>query len=121
MELLPIIPPNFNGMALEKLFFVLIWTVLICLRLFAVLALWLIGRTDVPYIEKLPAVHGIPILGNLVQLGTEQPRRLAELSRKYGPVFQIRLGNRVRHLSLAPKRRHRTDKWEPEIRGRNQL
>jgi hypothetical protein len=121
MELLPINPPKFNGMASEEHFFVLIRTVLICLGLSALLALWLFDRTDVPYIEKRPAIPAIPILGNVVQLGTEQPRRPAELSRKYGPVFQIRLGNHVRHLSFALKRRHRTDQWKPEIRGRKQL
>jgi hypothetical protein len=101
MELLPIIPSKLNAMTSEELFVVLIPTVLIYLGVFALLALWLFDRTDVPHIEKLPAVPAIPILGNLVQLGTEQPRRLAELSRKYGPVFQIRLGNRVRHLSFV--------------------
>lgn len=53
--------------------------------------------TDVPYIKHLPSVPGFPILGNLSQLGSEQPRRLAVLSKKHGPVFQIRLGNKVSH------------------------
>lgn len=51
--------------------------------------------TDIPYIKRLPSVPGLPIVGSLIQLGTEQPRRLAELSKKYGPVYQIRLGNKV--------------------------
>lgn len=59
------------------------------------LILWLSDSTDVPFIKHLPSIPGLPIVGNLVQLGTEQPRRLAELSKKYGPVFQIRLGNKV--------------------------
>ncbi|KAH8705740.1 phenylacetate 2-hydroxylase [Talaromyces proteolyticus] len=50
--------------------------------------------TDVPFIKHLPSIPGFPIVGNLVQLGSEQPRRLAELSKKHGPVFQIRLGNK---------------------------
>lgn len=60
-----------------------------------VLILWLSDGTDVPFIEHLPSIPSLPIVGSLVQLGTEQPRRLAELSKKYGPVFQIRLGNKV--------------------------
>lgn len=58
------------------------------------LVLWL-DNTDVPFIKQLPAIPGFPIVGNLIQLGTEQPRRLAQLSQKYGPVFQIKLGNKV--------------------------
>lgn len=64
-----------------------------------VLILWLSNRTDVPFIKHLPSVPGPPIVGNLVQLGAEQPRRLAELSKKYGPVFQIRLGNKASLLT----------------------
>ncbi|GAM88147.1 hypothetical protein ANO11243_061780 [Dothideomycetidae sp. 11243] len=55
-------------------------------------------KTDVPHISHLPSVPGLPLFGNLIQLGTEQPRRLQELSKTLGPVFQIRLGNK------SPKR-----------------
>jgi hypothetical protein len=64
-----------------------------------VLVLWLSDSTDVPFIKYLPSIPGFPIVGNLAQLGTEQPRRLAELSKKYGPVFQIRLGNKASESS----------------------
>lgn len=69
---------------------ILISTVLSFLLLLAFL-----DQTDVPFIRNLPSVPGVPIFGNLWQLGSEHPKRLAKLSRKYGPVFQIRLGNRV--------------------------
>jgi phenylacetate 2-hydroxylase len=101
MELPSDIPPVFDPAAPDRIFFALIRTALIFFGPLALLALLFFDSTDVPRIKNLPAVPAIPILGNLVQLGTEQPRRLAELSRKYGPVFQIRLGNRVRHLSFA--------------------
>ncbi|KAF9887692.1 hypothetical protein FE257_009645 [Aspergillus nanangensis] len=52
------------------------------------------GSLDIRYIQGLPSVPSVPIFGNLFQLGSEHPKRLAELSKKYGPVFQIRLGNR---------------------------
>ena len=71
--------------------------VVICGTL-AVLILWLSDSTDAPFIKHLPSIPGLPIVGNLVQLGTEQPRLLAEFSKKYGPVFQIRLGNKVSPL-----------------------
>lgn len=61
------------------------------------LVLFFLDQTDVPHIRNLPSVPAVPIFGNLFQLGSEHPKRLAELSKKYGPVFQIRLGNRVCH------------------------
>ncbi|KAK5258399.1 hypothetical protein LTR20_005074 [Exophiala xenobiotica] len=70
------------------------WMVLCGGFVIFILILWLSDSTDVPFIQHLPSIPGLPIVGNLVQLGDEQPRRLAELSKKYGPVFQIRLGNK---------------------------
>jgi hypothetical protein len=78
----------------------LVELILISSVLSLLLLLAFLDQTDVPFIRNLPAVPGIPIFGNLWQLGNEHPKRLAELSRKYGPVFQIRLGNRVSHPSV---------------------
>ncbi|KAH8680757.1 cytochrome P450 [Xylariales sp. PMI_506] len=66
---------------------------------FAVLAavfvlIKLANATDVPKIKKLPEIPGIPIFGNLLQLGTDHARVTARWVAKYGPVFQTRLGNR---------------------------
>lgn len=60
----------------------------------------LFDKTDIPYIRNMPSVPAHPIFGNLFQLGAEHPKRLAEFSRRYGPVFQIRLGNKVRQPYL---------------------
>jgi Cytochrome P450 len=94
-EALPVAAAKFRAIIPlgELLTSVSSWAV-ICVILL-VLILWLSDSTDVPFIRHLPSIPGLPIVGNLVQLGTEQPRRLAELSKKYGPVFQIRLGNKV--------------------------
>ena len=54
-----------------------------------------LNRTDVAKIKNLPEIPGVPIFGNLLQLGNEHARRAGEWVRKYGPVFQVRLGNRV--------------------------
>lgn len=62
------------------------------------LLIFMLDKTDIPFIQNLPAVPSVPIFGSLFQLGSEHPKHLAELSRQYGPVFQIRLGNRVRFL-----------------------
>lgn len=66
------------------------------------LVLLYLDTTDVLYIRGLSSAPGVPIFGNLIQLGVEHPKRLAELAKKYGPVYQIRLGNRVSSLLQAP-------------------
>ncbi|KAM5347671.1 hypothetical protein ACJ41O_007495 [Fusarium nematophilum] len=50
--------------------------------------------TDVPKIKNLAEIPGIPIFGNLIQLGTDHARVAQKWARKYGPVFQTRLGNK---------------------------
>lgn len=71
------------------------------LGLFVLLVVFFLDTSDVPYIRGLPSAPGVPIFGNLIELGVEHPKRLAELAKKHGPVFQIRLGNRVRRPSLV--------------------
>lgn len=51
--------------------------------------------TDVPRIKNLPEIPGVPVFGNLIQLGTDHARVAQRWVKKYGPVFQTRLGNRV--------------------------
>ncbi|KAL4808580.1 cytochrome P450 [Aspergillus unguis] len=67
---------------------------LIVAGLLMLFALFWLDKTDVPFIHNLPYVPGVPVFGNLFQLGTEHPKRLAALAEKYGPVIQIRLGNK---------------------------
>lgn len=59
-----------------------------------------VNRTDVPKIKGLPEIPGIPMFGNLLQLGNEHAKRAKELAKKYGPVFQVRLGNKVNALAI---------------------
>jgi len=54
----------------------------------------LLYATDVPKIKNLPEIPGLPIFGNLYQLGTDHARVAKKWATKYGPVFQTRLGNR---------------------------
>ncbi|SLM35401.1 cytochrome p450 phenylacetate 2-hydroxylase [Lasallia pustulata] len=53
-----------------------------------------LNRTDVPKIKNLPEVPGVPLFGNLLQLGDEHAKKAAVWAKKLGPVFQVRLGNR---------------------------
>ncbi|KAK7890544.1 hypothetical protein LTR67_007752 [Exophiala xenobiotica] len=53
------------------------------------------NSTDQPKIKGLPEVPGVPLFGNLLQLGEDHARVTAAWAKKYGwPVFQTRLGNR---------------------------
>ncbi|KAF5010523.1 hypothetical protein FDECE_3340 [Fusarium decemcellulare] len=54
---------------------------------------WL-NSTETPKIKNLPEIPGVPIFGNLIQLGTDHARVAQKWARKYGPVFQTRLGNK---------------------------
>ncbi len=54
-----------------------------------------LNSTDVPKIKDLPEIPGVPVFGNLIQLGTDHARVAARWAKKYGPVFQTRLGNKV--------------------------
>lgn len=57
-------------------------------------AIKIIDRTDVPKIKNLPEIPGVPIFGNLLQLGEHHAKVAQEWTKKYGPVFQVRMGNR---------------------------
>ncbi|KAF4345076.1 phenylacetate 2-hydroxylase [Fusarium beomiforme] len=50
--------------------------------------------TDQPKIKGIPEIPGVPIFGNLIQLGTDHARVAQKWAKKYGPVFQTRLGTK---------------------------
>jgi len=54
-----------------------------------------LNRTDTPKIKDLPEIPGVPLFGNLLQFGSSHAKVAGELAKKYGAVFQVRLGNRV--------------------------
>jgi phenylacetate 2-hydroxylase len=51
--------------------------------------------TDTPKIKGLPEVPGLPLFGSLYELGTNHATVAQGWAKKYGPVFQVRMGNRV--------------------------
>ena len=53
-----------------------------------------LNHTDVPKIKGLPEIPGVPLFGNLLQLGDKHAKVAGNWAKKYGPVFQTRLGNR---------------------------
>lgn len=63
-----------------------------------------LNSTDTPKIKGLPEIPGVPIFGNLYQLGTDHARVAQKWAAKYGPVFQTRLGNRVCGFDLSQLR-----------------
>lgn len=54
-----------------------------------------LNRTDTPKIKNLPEIPGVPLFGNLLQFGSSHAKVAGAFAKKYGPVFQVRLGNRV--------------------------
>jgi len=55
-----------------------------------------INKTDVAKIKNLPEIPGVPLFGNLLQLGDSHAKVAKQWAKQYGPVFQTRLGNKVR-------------------------
>jgi phenylacetate 2-hydroxylase len=53
-----------------------------------------LNHTDHPKVKNLPEIPGVPLFGNLLQFGQHHAKVAAGLAKKYGPVFQVRLGNR---------------------------
>lgn len=72
---------------------------LLAITLFTALVKQL-NKTDIPKIKNLPEIPGIPMFGSLILLGRHHARECGKLARKYGEVFQARLGNRVRILLI---------------------
>ncbi|KAL9617715.1 MAG: hypothetical protein Q9160_007489 [Pyrenula sp. 1 TL-2023] len=58
------------------------------------LVIWYFNRTDTPKIKDIPEIPGVPIFGNLWQLGEHHAKVARSWVKKYGPVFQVRLGNK---------------------------
>ncbi|XP_061562950.1 cytochrome P450 1A1 [Cololabis saira] len=53
------------------------------------------GRSDVPAgLRALPGPSPLPIIGNMLAVGSRPYLSLTEMSRRYGDVFQIQLGMR---------------------------
>ncbi|KAF2866792.1 phenylacetate hydroxylase [Massariosphaeria phaeospora] len=50
--------------------------------------------TNTPKIKGLPEVPGLPLFGSLFELGTSHAKVAQGWAKKYGPVFQVRMGNR---------------------------
>jgi len=63
-----------------------------------------LNKTDTPKIRNLPEIPGIPLFGNLLQFGSSHAKVAGQLAKKYGPVFQVRLGNRVGAIVLHLKK-----------------
>ena len=53
------------------------------------------NRTDVPKIKGIPEIPGVPLFGNLLQLGERHAVVAQKWAKQFGPVFQVRMGNKV--------------------------
>ena len=59
------------------------------------LVVQLLSRTETPKIKGMPEIPGVPLFGSLLQLGQDHARVAGRWAKKYGPVFQVRMGNKV--------------------------
>ncbi|KAH8730985.1 cytochrome P450 phenylacetate hydroxylase-like protein [Phaeosphaeriaceae sp. PMI808] len=50
--------------------------------------------TETPHIKGLPEIPGLPLFGSLYELGTDHAKVGQGWVKKYGPVFQVRMGNK---------------------------
>lgn len=55
----------------------------------------LLYGTDKPHIKGIPEIPGLPLVGSLAELGTKHAKVAQGWAEKYGPVFQVRMGNKV--------------------------
>ncbi|PSN73041.1 phenylacetate hydroxylase [Corynespora cassiicola Philippines] len=54
----------------------------------------LLYGTDTPRIKGIPEIPGLPLFGSLLELGENHAKVAQGWAKKYGPVFQVRMGNR---------------------------
>jgi phenylacetate 2-hydroxylase len=47
-------------------------------------------KMEQPKIKGIPEIPGWPIVGNLLQLGSDHAAVCMKWAEKYGPVFQVR-------------------------------
>lgn len=67
---------------------------------FTYLAYRVLYSTDTPHIKGLPEISGLPLFGSLLELGDNHAKVAQGWAKKYGPVFQVRMGNRVSPASI---------------------
>ena len=61
-----------------------------------------LNSTDVPRIKGLLEVPSVPIFGNIFQLGSYHHVAAQKPAKKYGPVFQVRMGNMMSIAIFSP-------------------
>lgn len=58
-------------------------------------------NTDTPKIKGIPEIPGLPLFGSLMELGENHAKVAQQWAKKYGPVFQVRMGNRVSNMGTS--------------------
>lgn len=61
----------------------------------------LLFKTEQARIKGIPEIPGWPIVGNLLQLGSDHAAVCMKWAEKHGPVFQVRSGSYVISDSLT--------------------
>ncbi|KAF2199014.1 cytochrome P450 phenylacetate hydroxylase-like protein [Delitschia confertaspora ATCC 74209] len=53
-----------------------------------------LNGTDTPKIKGIPEIPGLPLFGSLLELGSNHAVVAQKWAKRYGPVFQVRMGNK---------------------------
>ncbi|XP_059158140.1 cytochrome P450 1A1-like [Physella acuta] len=69
-------------------------TLLVCSSVLLLLLWCLLRSTQTRDVINIPGPRGVPVLGNLLQLGKKPHKTLTAFRYKYGDVYQITMGSR---------------------------
>ncbi|KAI5070440.1 hypothetical protein GOP47_0014783 [Adiantum capillus-veneris] len=76
------------------------------LALTSCMATWLLKKVLLRHSKELPppAVPGVPVLGNLLQMREKRPHKtFTEWAEKYGPIYTVKMGSQTMVVISSPE------------------
>lgn len=89
---------------MEPLLHMLLFTIsILLLSLLVVFGVRLRSSGNKTLLRRPPGPRGVPVLGNLLQLGRRPHESLCEMSKVYGPLMSLRLGCATTIVASSPE------------------